>query len=81
MNEAIQRIINGHGIAISIVSMLIVFLALSLISLFITLLPRILDLIAKVFPENEQQSNTPPVDDQIIAAIGFALHKRNCTRK
>lgn len=81
MNEAIQRIIAGHGIAISIVSMLIVFLALSLISLFITLLPHILDLIAKVYPENKQQSDDTPVDDRIIAAIGFALHKKNFTKE
>lgn len=81
MNEAIQNVINGQGIAISIVSMLIVFIALSMISLFIALLPRILNLIAKVYPENNQPPTDPTVDDQIIAAIGFALHKKNFTRE
>lgn len=73
----VQNIIDGQGIEIALAGMAIVFIVLALISLFIALLPRILVLIAKKFPEAEPttpQSAAKKGDDAVLAAIGYALH-------
>ncbi len=61
--------------------LLIVFTALILISLFIALLPKILRVLAGVWPEiDEPQANTGHPESQVsddaavLAAIGFVLH-------
>ncbi len=69
-----------RGLSISIVGIAIVFVALILISLFIAALPRLLSLVAGIFPEAEhaRTSYARPDDsddsEDIAAAIGFVLH-------
>ncbi len=77
---SLQNITDARGYAIAITGMLIVFVALSLISLFLTLLPRLLEMLSTVFPEPASQPAAPPParvsagNEEIVAAIGAALH-------
>lgn len=78
-NLSIQNILDGRGIEISIAGMLIVFAALALISLFIYYLPWFLRVFARMLPSEEAPhgSAAPATsDDEVIAAIGFALHRK-----
>lgn len=79
VDKAIQNVVNGNGVVISITAMIIVFLALALISLFIAALPRVLKMVARVLPE-EQPTGPPPVDERIVAAIGYVLRRRKYGR-
>ncbi len=77
INLSIQNILDGHGIEIAIIGMLVVFTALSLISAFISLLPSVLRVVNFIYPEKAssilpERSNTP--DDEVLAAIGSVLH-------
>lgn len=76
VDEAMSR-----GVPIAIAGLLIVFTALTLISLFIGSLPRVLEMVAKVLPELEEPHHRPShpedeteEDDAVLAAIGFVLH-------
>ncbi len=76
-----QAISDGNGISISITGMLIVFVALSLISLFLRLLPSVLEKLEPILPRLESHTQPPtaaeqlPADkEKIIAAIGYVLH-------
>lgn len=70
----------GDGGAIAATGMAIVFAALLLITLFISALPRILEVVAVVLPEvpdrhapvDASESLLP--DEAILAAIGYVLH-------
>ncbi|MBS10735.1 MAG: hypothetical protein CME19_03920 [Gemmatimonadetes bacterium] len=79
---SVQNIIDGQGIPIVITGMVIVFFALTLISLFIAALPRILERIAQRWPEPEGHHHSAPaaaqagVTDDVVAAIAVALHRR-----
>lgn len=79
----LQNITDVDGYAIAITGMVIVFFALTLISVFLTLLPRILERVNTVFPEPAPQVAAPPVarvssgDEEIAAAIGVALHRHH----
>jgi len=75
LDKAVQNVIDGNGIVISIAAMLIVFTALTLLSLFIAALPRFLKIVARVLPE-EHPAGPPPVDERIVAAIGCVLRRR-----
>ena len=79
----VQNIIDGQGISIAITGMVIVFFALSVISLFIAALPRILSLFAKRWPETEGHHAARPaapsrqaVSNEVVAAIAMVLHQR-----
>jgi sodium pump decarboxylase gamma subunit len=79
----IQNIIDGQGISIAITGMVIVFFALSVISLFIAALPHILTLFARRWPESEGHQPTrtaahtqEAVSDEAVAAIAMAFHHR-----
>ena len=76
---AFDNVMQANGLGIAAVGMTVVFVALSLISIFIALLPRILEVISGIFPE-------PPVvavqaaaggsaadDAPLLAAIAVAL--------
>jgi Na+-transporting methylmalonyl-CoA/oxaloacetate decarboxylase gamma subunit len=70
-----------RGISIAATGMLIVVMALSLISLFIAGLPRILSALAKIYPEpvarhgkRTHSENSVTDDEAVLAAIGFVLH-------
>ncbi len=72
---------EGNAIAIAITGMLIVFTALTLISVFIVALPKILSAIEPYLPAVEDHHHAPttaeslPTDEEkIVAAIGHVLH-------
>lgn len=77
-----ENIITTNGIAISIVGIVIVFAALSVIALFIAMLPKLMSLTVKLFPEVEHpHAATPSVDnssdhDAVLAAIAYALFRK-----
>lgn len=73
------------GIAIAMSGLAIVFVVLVLISLFIAWLPRMLELVAHVWPEVQERHSAEvsgevypeslvPDDGAALAAIGFVLH-------
>jgi hypothetical protein len=69
------------AVAIAIAGMLIVAIALSLISLFIAALPRVLEQVSRYLPEGEDRhaqrmpaESDMPDDEAITAAIGFVLY-------
>lgn len=71
----------SEGLSIAIVGMLIVAVALSLISLFIAAMPRVLGFLETVLPAEEPHpahrthpESFIPDDDDVVAAIGFVLH-------
>ena len=70
---------EDNGVAIAIVGLLIVFTALTLISLFIGFLPRILKAISPFLPQSTHVAPSPAestaVDEEmVVAAIGLVLH-------
>ena len=68
---------NGHNfISFSIMGMLIVFAGLSIISLYIMLMPKILDLPKQLKAKKEKTETGPlPAQDQeLLLAITVALH-------
>ena len=68
---------NGHNyITFSIMGMLIVFAGLSLISVYIALLPKILNL-PQLLKSNKEPPEIEPVDTkdfELLLAIAVALH-------
>ncbi len=77
INLSIQNILDGHGIEISIIGMLVVFTALTLISTFISLLPSVLRIVNLIYPikgTGAQSVCTDTPEDEVLAAIGSALH-------
>ena len=78
INGGIQNIVEGQGVDIAITGMLIVFIALGLITFSIALLPKTLEIIAKIFPHKAASGTGEFVaeKDNVLAAIGFALYKR-----
>lgn len=77
INLSIQNILDGRGIEISIIGMLVVFTALTLISAFISLLPSVLRIVNLIYPIKDsgfpsECSDTP--EDEVLAAIGSVLH-------
>ncbi len=76
---SLQNIIDGQGGGIAITGMSIVFCALGLISLFIFLLPKILERVARLYPESEGHGARPAPrqvrdDPELAAAIAVAFH-------
>lgn len=73
----IQNIIDGQGVAIASIGMTIVFSALTLISVVITLLPRVLAGVAVLFPEPVPPQPRRPVQTEdltMVAAAAAAYH-------
>ncbi len=78
---AVDGAILSRGLAIAFSGLVIVFVALLLISLFIASLPKLLVVVAKVWPEVDEPHairndsvEQPITDGHILAAIGFVLH-------
>ena len=84
---SVQNIVDGHGVSIAHTGMSIVFVSLAIISTFIAVLPRILQVVAVYAPESHGHSATrsgpagrdadrSPLtgDAALVVAIGFALH-------
>lgn len=78
---SIENIVNANGVSIAIMGMLIVFAALAIIAIFITLLPRLLPLLEKVVPEAHRHSAPAPSEssdhEEVLAAIAYALFKKH----
>lgn len=74
-----QAIQDNGGLSLSITGMLIVFVALTLISLFIAMLPKVLDLLEPVLPRphhpavRSPDEQLPADEEKIVAAIGYVL--------
>ena len=76
---------EGNAVAITITGMLIVFTALTLISVFIAALPRVLSAIEPYLPAAEDHHDAPTTaeslrsddgksnEEKIVAAIGYVL--------
>ncbi len=80
---SVQNIVDHNGVGIAITGMSIVFVALTMIAMFIAALPKILAVVEKFLPpESEshhhsaQAPQAAPVadDNEMIAALGYALH-------
>lgn len=72
-----QNIADGQGVAVATAGMLIVFTALSLISVFIALLPRLLTGVGRIFPEKAAAAprrSAPQEDLSLVAAAAAAFH-------
>lgn len=76
----IENIVENDGIGIAVVGMVIVFVTLTLISVFIALLPRLLQFLSFVLPPEpppQRAARHPaPQEEELIAAIGYVLHQR-----
>ena len=76
-----SNVVEGNAVAISVTGMLIVFSALTLITVFIAMLPRILSSLDPYLPAVSDHHHQPtpadalPMDEErIVAAIGAVLH-------
>lgn len=78
----LQNVLDGQGVSITITGMSIVFAALALISVCISVLPKLLERVARIHPESagHAKRSAPraprPADDdgEVAAAIAFACH-------
>ena len=72
-----ENIANAHGMTLSLVGMLIVFSALAIISICITMVSKFLPLLEKLFPEvhpHPSPSSSQSADhEEVLAAIAYAL--------
>lgn len=78
-----QNIIAGQGFELAFAGMIIVFTALTLVCLFIALLPHLLVFVNRWVPEVHHHSapkakakKAGDSDAEIAAAIGYVLHHR-----
>lgn len=77
-----QNLVDENGIIIAVAGMAIVFSALAVISVSIWLLPRAMEVVNRIHPEQHEphvsaQSASRPEgseDASIAAAIGYAMH-------
>lgn len=79
LHFSIQNIVDGQGIPIAITGMVIVFCVLTLISLFIVVLPKLTAWLSRYFPETEiHEAATPETssNDTVMAAIAYVYHMR-----
>jgi len=85
-----QNITDAGGIGLAVTGLTIVFAVLVLVSLFISGLPRVLPTINSILPEPEGHYGAPMpsavspqmaagLEEEVVAAIGFALHSRGGT--
>lgn len=84
LNFNYQNILDGQGFELAFAGMIIVFTALSLVSIFIALLPHCLVFVNRWIPEVHHHSapkaktKAPAAanEAEIAAAIGYVLHSR-----
>ncbi|PLX87462.1 MAG: hypothetical protein C0618_06480 [Desulfuromonas sp.] len=78
---SLQNVVDANGVIISVMGMLIVFSALTVIALFIAALPKLLPLFDKILPEehhhHEAVPSRPADHEQVLAAIGYALFRKH----
>ncbi len=73
-----QNVVNANGVTITIIGMLIVYFALTFITLVLSSTPRILKIVNKYIPEQEddpyaKSSSKNGSEAEIVAAIITAL--------
>jgi hypothetical protein len=75
---SLDNIANADGYAIALSGLAIVFFALVVVTLFISILPRVLARLATVWPEEAAPASVAAsaADDGVIAAIGYMMHAR-----
>lgn len=75
-----ENIVNANGVTIAIMGMLIVFAALAVIAIFISLLPKLLPLLEKVLPVQHHHAapapSQPSDHEEVLAAIAYALFRK-----
>jgi len=82
-NFSFENIAKGDGLSISFTGMLIVFAALTLIAVFIAILPWVMKILSPILPKGMVDHGAPaprPVsgtDEKILAAIGYAMYKKH----
>ena len=76
-----DAISQSNGVSIAVTGMLIVFFALTIITLFIRLLPTALKRFERYLPRLESHAQPPTAaerstgdNERIVAAIGYVLH-------
>ena len=77
LQVGIENIVAGNGPAIAVTGMLIVFAALSSLSVFISLLPRILAWLPLSFlqvPGDRPGESAEALPSEAVAAIAMAMH-------
>ena len=75
----VQNIVDGQAVSIALTGMGIVFCVLALISLFIAVLPKLMVLLGRYFPEDVAHHAPKPqsaTDDAGLAAIAYVFHMR-----
>jgi len=81
MNFSWHHVITGDGIGITVTGMLIVFSGLALISLFIKVLPLILErkstetMATAKLAEQALAVDAEPTDEELLAIISVVLHE------
>lgn len=73
-----QNVVNANGVTITIIGMLIVYFALTFITLVLSSTPRILKIVNKYIPEQEddpyaKSNGKNGSEAEIVAAISTAL--------
>jgi oxaloacetate decarboxylase gamma subunit len=76
-----ENVTESNGLGIAVTGLVIVFSALTLISVFIAMLPRILLVLSAVLPAEPHppapsQRRKAADEEELVAAIGVALHHR-----
>jgi len=79
VTEVVKDQPDPNMISIAITGMIIVFCALTILTLFLTALPKILGVVNKHFPPTEHGHSQAPVtkqevlEDDLVAALAVAL--------
>lgn len=79
----LRNVSDNQGVAIAVTGLSIVFVALAMITLFISLLPRLVPAAADAkIHETPAARPVANVDEELarVAAIGFALHASRSQR-
>jgi len=79
INVGLQNIIEGQGISIALTGMLIVFIALGLITFSISVFPKTLKILGKIYPHKikirDIRQDSSEVPDETLAVIGSVLYR------
>lgn len=80
LTMSLENIFISNAVTISIVGIIIVFSALTIIALFIALLPKLLPLLGTLLPEehhtHEPSSSQTSDHEKVLAAIAYALFRK-----
>jgi len=83
LNLSYQNILDGQGFEMAFAGMTIVFVALSMVSIFIALLPRILVVVNQYIPEGHAHATPNPkpaaanAEEAAVAAVAYAVHRHS----